>query len=63
VPIHFCYGPYPHRGDRFPCRHSFPAGESYTHFEPRHMDGSRFPHHDSHPTGSKGDVQKSVKTS
>jgi hypothetical protein len=40
----------------------FPAGESYTCFEAKHMDGSRFPHHGSHPTGSKGEVQKTIKT-
>jgi hypothetical protein len=43
VPRHFGYGPHPHRGDRFPRRHGFPARESYTHFEPRHLDGPRFP--------------------
>jgi hypothetical protein len=41
----------------------FPAGESYTCFEAKHMDGSHFPHHGSHPTGSKGDVRKTIKTS
>jgi hypothetical protein len=34
VPRHFGYGPRPHRDDRTPRRHGFPAGESYTHFEP-----------------------------
>jgi hypothetical protein len=35
-PRRFGYGPYPHRGDRFPRRPGFPARGSYTHFEPRH---------------------------
>jgi hypothetical protein len=34
-----------------------------THVEPRHLDGPCFPHRGSHPTGSKGEVQKTVKTS
>jgi hypothetical protein len=38
-------------------------GGSYTHFEPRHLDGSHFPRRGSCPTGSKGEVQKIVKTS
>jgi hypothetical protein len=63
VPRRFGYDPHPHRGDRFLRRHGFPAGWSYTHFEPRHMDGPYFPHHGSHPTGSKGEVQRTVKTS
>jgi hypothetical protein len=63
VPRHFGYDPCPHCGDHFPRRHGFPAGGSYTHFEPRHMDGPHFLHRDSHPTGSKGEVQKTVKTS
>jgi hypothetical protein len=32
----FGYGPRPHHGDHFPCRPGFPAGGSFTHFEPRH---------------------------
>jgi hypothetical protein len=63
VPRHFGYGSRPHRGDHFPCRHGFPAGGSYTHFEPRHLDGPHFPYRGSRPTGSKGVVQKTVKTS
>jgi hypothetical protein len=63
VPKRFGYGPRPHRGDRFSRRPNFPAGGSYTHFEPRHLDGPRFPHHGSCPTGSKTEVQKTVKTS
>jgi hypothetical protein len=63
VPRHFGYDPHPHCGDHFLRRHSFPAGESYTRFESRHLDGPRFPHHSSRPTGSKGEVQKTVKTS
>jgi hypothetical protein len=46
----FGYGPRPHRGDRFPRRPSFPAGGSFPHFEPRHLDGPRFNHRGSHPT-------------
>jgi hypothetical protein len=63
VPRRFGYGTRLHHGDHFPPRHGFPAGGSYTHFEPRHLDGSRFPHRGSHPTGSKGEVQKTMKTS
>jgi hypothetical protein len=59
----FDYGPHPHRGDRFPRRHDFSAGGSYTHFEPRHLDDPHFPHRDSCPTGSNGEVHKIVKTS
>jgi hypothetical protein len=62
-PIHFGYGPRPHRGDRFPCRPSFPAGGSFPHFEPRHLDGPRFPHRDSRPTRPSGEVQRTIKTS
>jgi hypothetical protein len=61
VPRRFGYCPCPHRGDRFPRRPDFPAGGSYTHFEPRHLDGPHFPCHGSHPTGSNGDVLKTVK--
>jgi hypothetical protein len=63
VPRRFGYGPRPHHGDHFPCMHGFPAGESYTRFEPRHLDGSYFPRRDSRPTSSKGEVQKTMKTS
>jgi hypothetical protein len=59
----FGYDPRPHRGDRFPCRHDFPAGGSYTHFEPRYLDSPCFPCHGSRPTGSKGELQKTIKTS
>jgi hypothetical protein len=59
----FGYNPYPHHGDRFPQRHDFPTRGSYTHFEPRHLDDPHFPHCGSRPTGSKGEVQKIVKTS
>jgi hypothetical protein len=52
VPRRFGYDPCPHRGDRFPC-----------HFEPKQLDGPCFPRRGSHPTGSKGEVQKTVKTS
>jgi hypothetical protein len=63
MPRHFGYDPHPRCGDRTPCRHDFPAGESYTRIEPRHLDGPCFPHHGFCPTGSKGGVQKTVKTS
>jgi hypothetical protein len=63
MPRCFGYDPRPHHGDRFPRRHGFPTGESYTHFEPRHLDGPHFSCHGSRPTGSKGEVQKIVKTS
>jgi hypothetical protein len=56
VPRCFSYGPRSHCGDRFPRRHGFPTGGSYTRFEPRHLDGLRFPHHGSHPTSSNGEV-------
>jgi hypothetical protein len=52
----FGYGPRPHRGDRFLHRLGFPVGGSYTHFEPRHLDGPHFPHRGTCPTGSNGEV-------
>jgi hypothetical protein len=63
VPRRFDYGLRHHHGDRTPRMHGFPVGESYTCFESRHMDGPRFPRHGSCPTGSKGEVQKAMKTS
>jgi hypothetical protein len=63
VPRCFGYGPRPHRGDRFPHRPGFPAGETYTHFEPRHLDGPHFSRRGSHPTRPNGEVQRTVKTS
>jgi hypothetical protein len=63
VPRCFGYGPCSHRGDCSTRRHSFPAGGSYTRFEPRHWDDTHFLHRGSRPTGSNGEVQKSVKTS
>jgi hypothetical protein len=63
VPRRFGYGPHSHHGDHFPCRHGFSARESYTRFEPRHSDGPRFLHCGSRPTGSNGEVQKTVNTS
>jgi hypothetical protein len=63
VPRRFGYGPRYRRGDRFPRRPNFPAGGSYTHFESKHLDGTHFPHHGTRPTGSNGEVQRTVKTS
>jgi hypothetical protein len=63
VPRRFGYGPRFHSGDRFPRRPNFPAGGSYTHFEPIYLDSPHFLHHSSHPTGSNGEVLKTVKTS
>jgi hypothetical protein len=54
VPRSFGYSPCSHRGDHPPRRHGFPAGGSYTHFEPRYLDS---------PTHSNGKVQKIVRTS
>jgi hypothetical protein len=63
VPRCYGYSLCPHHGDRTPCRHNFPTRGSYTHFEPRYLDGPHFPYHGSRPTSSKGEVQKTVKTS
>jgi hypothetical protein len=63
MPRHFGYGTCPHRGDRFPRRPDFLAEGSHTHFGPRHLDGQRFLHHGSHPTGPSGESLKTVKTS
>jgi hypothetical protein len=63
VPRRFGYGPRPHRGDHPSRSHGFPAGGSYTCFEPRHLDGPHFPHCGSRLTHSNGDVQKTVKSS
>jgi hypothetical protein len=41
----------------------FPAGGSFTHLEPRHLDGPRFLRRGSHPTRPSGEVQMTVKTS
>jgi hypothetical protein len=62
-PRRFSYGPRPHRGDRFLRRPGFPAGGSFTHFEPRHLDGPHFPHRDLRPTRPSGEVQRTMKTS
>jgi hypothetical protein len=63
VPRRFSYGTHPHRGDRFPHRPGFPARGSYNHFEPIHWDGPHFPRRGTHPTGSIGEVQRTMKTS
>jgi hypothetical protein len=62
-PRSFDYGPRPHRGDRSPRKPVFPARGSYTHLEPRHLDGLRFPRRGSHSTQPSGEVQRTVKTS
>jgi hypothetical protein len=62
-PRRFGYDPRPHRGDHFLRRPGFPAGESFPHFESRHLDGPRFPHHSSRPSRPSGEVQRTVKTS
>jgi hypothetical protein len=62
-PRRFCYGPRPHRGDRFPRRPVFLAGGSHTHFELRYLDGPHFPHRGSRPTRSSDVVERVVKTS
>jgi hypothetical protein len=63
VPRCFGYDPCPHHGDHFSRRPGFPAGGSYTNFEPRHLDDPRFPCCGTHSTGSNGEVQRTVKTS
>jgi hypothetical protein len=57
------YGPHLHRGDHFPRMPGFPAGGFFPHFEPRHLDGQRFPYRGSRPTRPSGEVQRTVKTS
>jgi hypothetical protein len=59
----FGYTTYSHCGDHPSRRHDVPAEGFYTHFEPRHLDGPRFPHRGSCPTHSNGEVQMTVKTS
>jgi hypothetical protein len=63
VPRNFGYDPHSHHGDRPSCRHGFPAGGPYTHFELRHLDDPHFPHHGSRSTRSNGEVKKTVKPS
>jgi hypothetical protein len=63
VPRCFGYGSCPHRGYRFPCRSVFPATDSNTHFGPKHLDGPHFSCRGSHPTGTSGELLKTVKTS
>jgi hypothetical protein len=62
-PRRFGYGSRPHRGDRFPRRSGFPAGEFYTHFKPRHLDSPYFLHRGSCLTRPNGEVERIVKTS
>jgi hypothetical protein len=63
VPRRFGYGSRPHRGDQFPRRLSFPARGSRIHFEPKHLDGTRFPHRGARPTVPNGEVQRIMKIS
>jgi hypothetical protein len=60
-PIHFGYGPRPHRGDHFPRMPGFPIGGSHTHLEPRYLDGPRFPRCGSRPTQPNCELQRIVK--
>jgi hypothetical protein len=52
----FGYGLRPYRGDRFSRRTGFSTGGSFSHFEPRHLDGPRFLHRGSRPTRPSGEV-------
>jgi hypothetical protein len=52
----FGYDPHSHHGDHFSHRSGFPAGGSYTHFEPRHLDDPHFPRCGSCPTRPSGEV-------
>jgi hypothetical protein len=63
VPRCFGYGPHPHRDGHTPRRHGFPAGGSYTRFEPRYLDDPHFSHRGSCLTQSNDEVQKTVRTS
>jgi hypothetical protein len=63
MPRHFGHDPCPHRSDYFSRWSIFPTGWFHTHFEPRHLDGLHFPHHDSYPTRPNGEVQITMKTS
>jgi hypothetical protein len=63
MPRCFGYGPHPHHSDRPPRRHGFPARGVYSHFEPSHFDGPRFPHCGSRLTCSNGEVKMIVKIS
>jgi hypothetical protein len=62
VPRRFGYGPRPYRGDHFLRRPGFPILGSFPYFEPRHLDGTRFPRRGSHLTQPSGEVQRTVKT-
>jgi hypothetical protein len=62
-PKRFVYGPRPHHGDRFLRRPGFPTGGAHTHFEPKHLDGPRFPRRDSRPTRPNGELERIMKTS
>jgi hypothetical protein len=46
-----------------PRRHGFPTRGVYSHSESSHFDGPYFPHRDSRPTHSNGEVQSVLKTS
>jgi hypothetical protein len=62
VPRCFGYGPHHYRGDRFSRRSGFPVGTSYTHLEPRHLDGPCFSRRGSCPTQPNDEVERIVKT-
>jgi hypothetical protein len=63
VPRCFAYDPRSHHGDHPLRRHGFTAGGSFTRFEPRHFNGSRFPRRGSCRTHSIAEVLKTMKTS
>jgi hypothetical protein len=58
----FGYSSHSHHSDHFPRRSGFSARGSHTHLGPRHLDVPYFSHRGSHPTGSNGKVQRTVKT-
>jgi hypothetical protein len=61
-PRRFGYGPRPHHDDHFSHRPGFPTEGSFPHFEPRHLDSSRFLRRGSRSTRPSGEVQRTVKT-
>jgi hypothetical protein len=63
VPRRFGVDSHPHHGVPPLCRHGFSARDVYSHLESSRFDDPRFLCHGSRPTRSKGEVQKTVKTS